>query len=114
MPLLTSGKRNPTYIYGTLKGSPTKKHVELFSTQKSQNRSTKEEHILKFLKIRADAYRASNGRKCKGGESTSPTNPEKGCTGKRKKNYADHLSDRMTGDKHAWCMDPYTPQRSAM
>ena len=33
---------------------------------------------------RADANRASHGRKRKGGESASPTNPERGRAGKRK------------------------------
>ena len=40
-----------------------------------------------------------------GGEAASPTNPEKGRTGKRKKNNADHPSDALTGDNkytNAW------------
>ena len=47
---------------------------------------------------REESYHASHVRKCKGGEATSPTNPEKGCTGKRKKNHEVHSSDLMTGE----------------
>ena len=49
--------------------------------------------------IRAYANRAIKGRKRKGGEDASPTNPETGCSGKRKKKFAGHLSDRPTGGK---------------
>ena len=49
--------------------------------------------------IKADANRASHGRKIKGGESALPTNPEKGRTGKRKARNAGHPINRPTGVK---------------
>ena len=49
--------------------------------------------------IRADAKRASHGRKRKGGESASPTNPGTGRAGKRKKTNTVHPSNRLTGGK---------------
>ena len=36
-----------------------------------------------------EADHASHGRNNKGGESTSPTNPDKGCTSNRKKTMQD-------------------------
>ena len=48
---------------------------------------------------RADANRASHVRKQKGGESASPTNTNKGRTGKRKTRYAGNTSNRLTGGK---------------
>ena len=48
---------------------------------------------------RAEANRGGHTRKLKGGEATSPTNPEKGCTGKRKTKNAGNLSDAPTRDK---------------
>ena len=47
--------------------------------------------------IRSDANRDSHVRKIKGGEATSPTNPEKICAGKRKTNNVVYLSNYMTG-----------------
>ena len=46
--------------------------------------------------IGVDSNRASHGRKRRGGESNSPTNPEKGRVGKRKSKNAGHPSDRPT------------------
>ena len=43
--------------------------------------------------------RASSGRKQKVGGSASPSNPEKGCTSKRKRNDAGHPSNAPTGAK---------------
>ena len=48
---------------------------------------------------RAEADRAIHGRKRKGVESVSPTNPENCCTDKRKKNNAGHINNCPTGDK---------------
>ena len=49
--------------------------------------------------IREYANCVSHGRKQKGGVSTFPTNTEMVRAGKRKKNYAGHLSDQTTGGK---------------
>ena len=46
-----------------------------------------------------DANCASHGRKRKRGLSASPTNPEKGCSKKRKKNHSGHPINLPTGDK---------------
>ena len=48
---------------------------------------------------RAESDHSSLGRKKKGGGSASPSNPEKGCDGKRKRNHAGHQSDDPTGSK---------------
>ena len=48
---------------------------------------------------RTESHRASHNSKSKGGEAASPTNTEKGRTGKRKQNYAGHMSNRTTGAK---------------
>ena len=48
---------------------------------------------------RAEADRASFGRKKKGRASTLPYNPEQGRSGKRKGRNAGHLSDEPTGAK---------------
>ena len=48
---------------------------------------------------REDANRASHGRKRKGGEAASPTNPDTSRTGKRKTRNAGHPSDRLTRGK---------------
>ena len=48
---------------------------------------------------RADASRASHGRKRKGGEAASPTNPETGCVGKSKTRNVVHLRSRLAGGK---------------
>ena len=45
---------------------------------------------------RADANRASRGRKRKGGEAASTTNPDTGRTDKRKTRNAGHPSDQPT------------------
>ena len=45
---------------------------------------------------REEANHVSHERKRKEGEAYSPTNPEKGCAGKRKKNNAGHPRDWMT------------------
>ena len=61
----------------------------------------------------AEAYRSSSGRKKKGGASASPSNPEQGYSGKRKRSNAGHPSNEPTGaNKHACCMVPYTLQKS--
>ena len=49
--------------------------------------------------IRVDVNRASHGRKRKGGEATSPNNPEKSRVGKRKTKNAGHPS-RGSSTKH--------------
>ena len=46
-----------------------------------------------------DANRASHGRKRKGEENALPTNPDKGRTGRCKKNFSCHLSNRTTSNK---------------
>ena len=48
---------------------------------------------------RSDTNCASHGRKLKGGEAASPTNTEKGRTGKRKTINAGDPSYRTTGGK---------------
>ena len=48
---------------------------------------------------RADANRASYGRKRKGGEDALPNKPETGCSGKREKKSVGHPSDRPTRGK---------------
>ena len=58
-----------------------------------------EGEIPSKITIRAEADRASHGRKRKGVEAASPTNPKKGRAGKRKKNHSGHPSDQPTGDK---------------
>ena len=55
---------------------------------------------------RADDDRFRHVRKLKGSETSSPTNPKKGRDGNRKNNYAGHMSDNPTGEKHACCMTP--------
>ena len=47
----------------------------------------------------AEADHGSHKRKHTGGESTSPTNPEKGRSSKRKKDHAGHMSDWTTSAK---------------
>ena len=49
--------------------------------------------ILTRAETNGDGY----SRKRKGGEAASPTNPEKGCAGKRKTKNAGHPSDAPTG-----------------
>ena len=66
----------------------------------------------KITTHREYANLASHGRKHKGGESTLPTNPEKGRTGNQKKNYSGHPSDQTTSDRTYVLHDPDTPQRS--
>ena len=53
----------------------------------------------KITTHRADANHSSHGSKRKGEEFALSTNHEKGCAGKRKKNYAGHPSDWPTSDK---------------
>ena len=48
---------------------------------------------------RADVNRASHGRKQKGGEYASPTNPRTGRAGKRKAKNAGHPIDLLAGGK---------------
>ena len=43
--------------------------------------------------------RQKSGVNFMGGESTSPNNPEKGCSGKSKTKDADHMKYALTGDK---------------
>ena len=58
-----------------------------------------EEGIPSKTPIRADTNRAIHGRKRKGGEAASPTNPQKGRTSKIKTNHSGHPTDRPTGTK---------------
>ena len=53
----------------------------------------------KITKLRTDVSRDNYGRKSKGGKAAFPTNPEKGCAGKRKKHYAGHPRYWSTVDK---------------
>ena len=46
-----------------------------------------------------EAYCASYGRKKKWGTSASPSNPDQGRSGKRKRSNADHMSNEPTGAK---------------
>ena len=57
---------------------------------------------------RAYAKNFSHGRKCKGGKSASPTNPEKVRAGKCKKTTQDTIWIGQPVIKHAWFMDPDT------
>ena len=54
-------------------------------------------------RTRADANHDGHVRKCKRGEATSPTNPDKGRAGKIKAKNAGHPSDVKTGAKKT-CM----------
>ena len=62
--------------------------------------------------IGVDANRASHGRKRKGGESTSPNNPEKGCAGKRKTKMQAIRAIGRPEEKHNFCMSPGTIRKS--
>ena len=61
---------------------------------------------------RVYANHAIHGRKLKGGEAASPTNPKKGCAGKRNKKHAGHPRKRPTKTKYDFCMGPDTHKRS--
>ena len=61
----------------------------------------------------AEANRDGHVSKRMGGESASPTNPEKVRAGKCKTKHACHSSDAPTGtEKHACCMAPDTRWKS--
>ena len=61
---------------------------------------------------RADDKRASHGRKRKIVEAALHTNPDTGCTGKRKTRNEGHPSDWPTGGKHSCFMALGTLQKS--
>ena len=56
--------------------------------------------------------RSSHGSKRQQGKSALPTNPEKGRTGKSKKNMQDIRTIGQTEKEYACCMSPDTPQIS--
>ena len=67
-------------------------HIEIFEQLYKGGNNSKSTN-------RTEADHASHGRKRKGEEAAMPTNPDKGCSGKHKKNHAGHPSDRTTGAK---------------
>ena len=63
--------------------------------------------------IRSDANRNSHGRKHKGGEAASATNPNKGHASKRKKQIqAIQDMGQPVQHRHACCMAQYTSYRN--
>ena len=81
------------------KGKTYKKTCEIFERTEVTEQVYKGVTHYKITTNRVDANHSIHDSKLKGEEFDSSTNPEKGLVGKRKKNYAGHLSDWPTSDK---------------
>ena len=95
-PSKTDGQNRLIYRAGILIWRATKLHA---TCSKKRRKKIYKGGTTSKNPIREDTDRTSHGRKRKGREDSSPTNPKKGRSGKRKTKNAGHPSDRPTGGK---------------
>ena len=96
-PFQALGRDKPTYRDGISRGGPTMTHATCLNACKSQKRYTKEDHLLKIISGHQPTVPVLTGENGRG--AASPSNPEKGRSGKRKINDAGHPSNAPTGAK---------------